>query len=282
MEAEQKKWTLIVDVEKCENCNNCYMTLLDEYVDNTFPKYSEPCPRHGHHWIQLETHERGQGSLMDVAYLFSTCNQCDNAPCIKAAKNSAIYKRADGIVMIDPETSKGQKDLVKACPYGNIWWNEELEIPQKWSWDAHLLDVNWKEPRPVSVCATGCLKAIALADTELKEIIIQEKLETLYPEFNTKPRLYYKNLYRFNKEHIAGSIAKKENNIEDVVVGAQIILLKDNKEIRTCTTDAFGDFKFDAISPNSGEYQIKIIHTDQEKEMSHNMEQSINLGVIYL
>ena len=26
--------------------------------------------------------------------------------------------------------AKGQKQLVDACPYGHIWWNEELQIPQ--------------------------------------------------------------------------------------------------------------------------------------------------------
>ncbi len=280
--SNSKKWVIIVDVARCVNCNNCYMTLLDEYVDNDFPKYSAPCPRHGHYWLQLATKERGQGSLMDVAYLFTTCNQCDKPACMKAAKNNAITKRDDGIVMIDPVKSKGQKELVDACPYGHIWWNEELQIPQKWSWDAHLLDAGWKQPRPTSICAAGSIKAMKLSDSEIKSMAAKEKLETLHPEYDTLPRVYYKNLYRFNKEHIAGTVALVKDNVEDIVAGAKITLLQDNKEIGTCTSDHFGDFKFDKITADSGEYQVKVSHNGVDKEVTHKMAKSVNLGVIYL
>ncbi len=280
--SDTKKWTLIVDVAKCENCNNCYMTLLDEYVDNTFEGYSAKAPRHGHHWIQLDTHERGQGSLMDVAYLFTTCNQCDNAPCIAKAKNNAVYKRADGIVIIDPIKAKGQKELVEACPYKHIWWNEELQLPQKWSWDPHLLDAGWKEPRPVSVCGPGSLTALCLTDDELAKKIEEEHLEVLKEELATKPRVYYKNLYKYTSEHIAGSIAEQKDNVEEVVTDVKITLLQNGKEIDTCYSDDFGDFKFDSISANSGEYQIKVQDASREKSIHHTMGKSINLGVIYL
>ena len=57
------------------------------------------------------------------------CNHCDDAPCMKAAKNGAVRKRADGIVIIDPEKAKGQKKIMQACPYGAIFWNEEKQHP---------------------------------------------------------------------------------------------------------------------------------------------------------
>lgn len=281
-EPKKAKWNLIIDVAKCENCNNCYMTLLDEYVDNDFPKYSKSCPRHGHHWIELDTHERGSGSLMDVAYLFSTCNQCDNPPCMKAAKNNAVYKREDGIVMIDPEKAKGQKELVQACPYGHIWWNEEHELPQKWSWDAHLLDAGWKEPRPISVCATASLKAMLASDDVIAALVKEEQLEVLHPEFGTIPRVWYKNLYRYTHEHIAGCIAEFNNDIEDVVIGAKVVLMQDNKELDSCTSNMFGDFTFDAIEPHSGDYQIRVFHNGKVKEQSLAMHVSVNIGVIHI
>ncbi|MES9995343.1 4Fe-4S dicluster domain-containing protein [Desulfovibrio aminophilus] len=277
-----QKWNLIVDVAKCENCNNCYMTLLDEYVNNQFPGYSESCPRHGHHWIQLDTQERGSGSLMDVAYLFTTCNQCDNAPCMKAAKDKAIYKRADGIVMIDPVRAKGQRELVTACPYGHIWWNDELGLPQKWCWDAHLLDADWKEPRPVSVCATGSLKAVKLNDSAMKVLADKEELQVLHPEYGTHPRIWYKNLYRYTRAHIAGSVAVVANRVKDVVEGARVTLAHDGKEIASSQTDMFGDFKFDAIEPDSGEYTITVSSGSKKKESKVVMGGSTNVGVILL
>ena len=126
-----KKWNLIIDVEKCEDCNNCFLACKDEHVGNDWPGYAASQPLHGHRWIDIMRKERGQYPLVDVAYRPTPCMHCDNAPCIKAAKDGAIYKRDDGIVIIDPEKSKGQKAVLDACPYDAIWWNEEKEIPQK-------------------------------------------------------------------------------------------------------------------------------------------------------
>ena len=180
-----KKWNLIVDVANCSNCNNCAMAVKDEYEGNVFPGYSLPQPRHGHHWVNILSRERGSGSLMDAAYLPTTCNQCDDAPCVAAATNGALYKRPDGIVMIDPARSKGQKQLVDACPYGHIWWNEELSVPQKYSFDAHLLDKGWKEPRISQVCASGCLSVVKCEDEEMLAKAKAEQLEGLRPELGT-------------------------------------------------------------------------------------------------
>jgi len=71
---------------------------------------------------------------------------CDDASCIKAATGGRRYKRADGIVVIDPKKSKGQKAVVSACPYRVIFWNEEKQIPQKCTFCAHLLDQGGKPP----------------------------------------------------------------------------------------------------------------------------------------
>ena len=114
------KWNLIIDVENCINCNMCVLACQDEHVDNDFPNYAAPMPKHGARWIEINRKERGQAPMIDVAYIPMLCNHCDNAPCIKAAKNGAVKKRDDGIVIIDPIKSKGQKHLVDSCPYDRI------------------------------------------------------------------------------------------------------------------------------------------------------------------
>ena len=54
-----KKAYMIIDVEKCEDCNNCFMACKDEYVDNEFLPYSSAQPRHGHRWMNIVRRERG-------------------------------------------------------------------------------------------------------------------------------------------------------------------------------------------------------------------------------
>ncbi len=151
-----KKWNMIIDVAECTNCQLCALSAMDEYVGNAWPGVAAPMPRHGHQWIDIKQKERGQAPMIDIAYAPTMCNHCDNAPC-PAKGGDAGKKRADGIVIIDPDKAKGRKDLVESCPYGHIWWNEELQLPQIWPFDAHLLDQGWQQTRGQQACPTGAI-----------------------------------------------------------------------------------------------------------------------------
>ena len=100
-----KKWNMIIDVAECNNCNLCTLAAMDEYVGNDFPGYSAPMAKHGHKWINILQKERGQLPTIDVAYVPTMCNHCDNAPCV-AKGGGAVSKRSDGIVLIDPAKAK--------------------------------------------------------------------------------------------------------------------------------------------------------------------------------
>lgn len=275
-----KKWNWIIDVEKCEDCNNCFISCKDEFVDNDFPKYSASQPKHGHRWINIIRKERGQYPLIDVAYLPRPCMHCDNAPCIKAAKKETIIKRNDGIVLIDPEKAIGQKDIVNACPYDAIWWNEEKNIPQKCSFCAHLLDQGWKAPRCVQACPTGAMTVVYTEDVELLKRTESEKLENFCPDYKTSPRVYYKNLYRFVKCFIRGSVATEENGVIDCAEGSDVSLIKDGISIAKTITDNFGDFEFDNLNENSGEYNIEILFKEKKKILTVDLKTSTSLQTI--
>lgn len=260
-----KKWNLVIDVALCENCNNCVLATKDEHIGNDFPGYAAPQPRHGHDWIRIERRMRGANPMVDVAYLPTTCNHCDSAPCIAAANGEAIYKREDGIVIIDPEKARGRKDLVMSCPYGAIWWNEELQLPQKWIFDAHLIDQGWAAPRGVQACPTGAMRALHVEDKEMESEVRREKLETLQPELRTFPRVYYRNFYRYSKCFIGGSVTVKKDGVIDCFSGAWVTLKLGNQVVAETTSDVFGDFKFDGLDPSSGKYEIEISHPQHGK-----------------
>jgi Fe-S-cluster-containing dehydrogenase component len=277
------KWNLIIDVEKCEDCNNCFLACKDEHVDNDWPGYTVAQPRHGHRWINIMGKERGQYPIIDVAYLPIPCMHCDVAPCIKEAKAGAIYKRDDGIVIIDPEKAKGQKDIVKACPYDAIWWNEEKSVPQKCTLCAHLLDDGWKEPRCVQACPTGALRIVRTKTRHMKATVASENLQVLYPQYNTKPRVYYRNLYRFTRCFIAGSVAYEKEGITDCAQGARVALTKASEKISEVVTDNFGDFKFENLPEESGQYTVEILFKDYDKKtLEVDLKTSLSLGTICL
>ncbi|NKB50207.1 MAG: oxidoreductase [Alphaproteobacteria bacterium] len=277
-----KKWNLIVDVANCTNCNLCTLAVQDEHEGNAFAGYAEAMPKHGHRWIEIERRERGTPPVTDVAYLPTMCQHCDNAPCIAAAPD-AITKRDDGIVLIDPVKAKGRKDIVDACPYGAIWWNEEKQVPQHWFFDAHLLDTGWQEPRCVTVCATNALKAVKVEDTEMQQLIEEQELEPLRPDLETQPRVHYKNLWRYTKAFIAGSVSSERDGIVDCVPGATVTLRGDGETIAEQQTDRFGDFKFDRLDPDGSAYEMTVTaegHTSATLNVS--LDETTNVGEIRL
>ena len=273
------KWNLIVDVENCTNCNLCALAIQDEHVGNAFPGYAEEMPKHGHRWIEIKRRERGAPPVTDVAYLPVMCQHCDKAPCMDAAPD-AISKRPDGIVLIDPEKSKGRKDIVDSCPYGAIWWNEEKQVPQHWFFDAHLLDAGWDEPRCVTVCATNALKAVKLDDDEMKRLAETEALEPLRPDLHTGARVYYKNLWRYNSAFVAGTVSMDKDGLVDCVSGAHVALIKDGDTVATQKTDPFGDFKFDRLTADNQTYEIEVTVDGASNRISVALDTSKSIGEV--
>jgi Fe-S-cluster-containing dehydrogenase component len=255
------KWNLIIDVAECHNCHNCFISCKDEYIDNDIPGYSAPQPLHGHNWINILAKERGHFPMVDVAYVPTMCNHCDNAPCIEAG-GGAVTKRDDGIVIIDPRRAVGRKDLVHACPYGAIWWNEALGLPQAWTFDAHLLDRGWKEPRCVTACPTTAIKSVKVSDETMAKIVRDEQLRPLASDLKTKPRVHYKNLHLYDSLFVGGCIVGQKSGVLDCIDQAQIELVKDNHVIRSALSDCFGEFKIDSLAENSGPYELRISHKD--------------------
>ncbi len=277
-----KKWNMIIDVAECTNCNLCTLATMDEYVGNDWPGYSAPMPRHGHKWINILQKERGQIPMIDIAYVPTMCNHCDDAPCIKAAPQGAIKKRKDGIVIIDPEKAKGQKQIVESCPYGHIWWNEDQQLPQAWNFDAHLIDQGWQQTRGHQSCPTGAMRAVNVEDEEMARMARDESLEVIKPELNAKPRVYYRNLWRYSKCFIGGSVAEEKNGAVDCVEGASVQLVRGGVSVAVTTTDNYGDFKFDKLDENSGTYTVQIFASGRNKSVEATLGSSINLGEIRL
>jgi Fe-S-cluster-containing dehydrogenase component len=226
--------------------------------------------------------ERGEYPKVDVGYLPIPCMHCDDAPCIKKSKNGTVTKRKDGIVLIDSEKAKGQKDILDTCPYGAIWWNDEKQVPQKCTFCVHLLEDGWKEPRCVQACPTGALRVVHAEDAAMEKFKNSENLEVYQPQYKAKPRVYYKNLYRYTRCFVAGSVALQD--MDECAEGAEITLRKGAKKVVDKTvTNNYGDFKIDNLEEKSGKYTLEVAYKDYEKKtVEVDVKMSVNLGTIFL
>jgi len=277
------KWNMIVDIEACNNCRACFLAVKDEHTGNDFPGYAAEQPAMGHNWLEIERKERGTYPIVDAHFMPVMCNHCDDAPCMKAAKNGAIKKRDDGIVIIDPVKSRGQKEIVDACPYGAISWNEEKQIPQAWIFDAHLLDEGWTKTRMEQCCPTDVFRSVKVEDQEMQRIAAQEGLEVLQPELGTKPRIYYKNMHLMTQCFVGGSVVTHIDGVEECAEGADVVLKKNGDEIARATTDTFGEFKLDRLAKNSGQYSVEVTAPAGSVTMNFELgEESLYLGVMQL
>ena len=100
-------------------------------------------------------------------------------------------------------------------------------MPQAWTFDAHLIDQGWQQTRGQQSCPTGAMRAICVDDEEMARIAREEGLEVMKPELGTKPRVYYKNLWRYATCFIGGTVSAEANGVVDCVEGADVRLLKD-------------------------------------------------------
>lgn len=290
-----KKWNLIVDVERCDNCRVCFIAVKDEHNGNDFPGYAAAQPAQGHKWLDIHRKERGSYPLVDAHFMPVMCNHCDDAPCLKAARNGAVRKRDDGIVIIDPEKAQGQKQIVDACPYGAISWNEEKQIPQAWIFDAHLLDAGWTKTRAEQACPTGVFRAVKVEDAEMQRLRAEEGLEVLRPELGTRPRVWYKNLHLMTRCFVGGSVvadvpatsptvgAAQAATVEECIAGAEVVLRQDGRELARTTTDIFGEWKIDRLEPGSHGYEIVVTGAAGRFTTRFDLgEESCYLGVMKL
>jgi tetrathionate reductase subunit B len=203
-------------------------------------------------------------------YVPVLCQHCDEAPCIEAAPH-AVYKRADGMVVIDPVKAKGNKALAASCPYGVIFWNEQLSLPQKCTGCAHLLDRGWREPRCADACPTGALRFGQETEFDLTGT------QPLLAGAPGRPRVYYKGI---PKNFIGGTLydpTKKE-----IIEGATLALSSASGQKRVVQSNGWGDFWFENLEP--GIYALEIHAAGYQTTTIDNIDarESVNLGDIPL
>ncbi|NLT39196.1 MAG: 4Fe-4S dicluster domain-containing protein [Clostridiales bacterium] len=271
------KKVFLVDTRICNGCYSCHIGCKDENVTNDWTPIAKPQPEIGQFWLKLHEKIRGTVPKVKVAYRPGLCMHCDNPTCKEACPiEGAIYKRDDGLVIIDPIKCTGCRKCLEACPYEDvIYFNEDLNIAQKCTGCAHLIDAGWKETRCSDNCPTLAIRIVDEDSDEAKAFIAEA--EFYKPEIadKMKPRVYYKGL---PKKFIAGTIY---DPVEDeVIIGGDLKLTCEDGKTYTLKSDHFGDFWFENLP--DGRYTLEINANGKTKvfEDLNTACADINLGDI--
>jgi hypothetical protein len=94
--------------------------------------------------------------------------------------------------------------------------------------------------------------------------------------------VYYRNLHRFDKCFIGGSVVAGIDGVTECVASATVVVRRDGLEVARATTDTFGDFKCDGFERDSGAYTIEITHRLGSASARCALGESVYLGTLAL
>ena len=274
------RYGFIFNIERCDGCYSCFLACKDEFTGNCHCPTCAPTTE-GVNLIKVSEVQYGSGSKVKVDYVQSLCQQCKNPAC--AAKYpDAVYKRSDGIVIIDPEKAKGRKEIVSSCPYRAIVWNEKAQLPQKCTMCAHMLDEGEKVTRCYECCPNQAILFGDLEDpgSEISRYYAEHKdeLEQLHPEYGTDPSVFYRH---YPKPFICGELVDAETDacVKGAKVSARYLECGSVKE---AVSDFLGDFEIRFLPVNKV-FEITV-EADSYKPYTAQVRTaaSVNMGEIFL
>jgi tetrathionate reductase subunit B len=179
---------MAIDLERCTGCHACSVACK---VENDVPL--------GNFRTKVYYLDRGQYPNVRRFFLPVVCQQCEDAPCLKACPTAAIERRADGIVHIDVNTCRGHGRCEDACPYGAIYVDPVRNIADKCDFCSHRLAAGM-EPACVETCPGGTLIFGDLNDPQSPVSQFRAKyrheLTVLKPEEKTAAQVHYRGLQR--------------------------------------------------------------------------------------
>jgi molybdopterin-containing oxidoreductase family iron-sulfur binding subunit len=200
---------MVLDTKRCIGCWSC---AVDCRLENNTPNEMW--------WNRVLTNggeamdtPAGTYPNLSIEYLTLSCQHCDDPACTKVCPVSATYKRADGIVIQDPDKCIGCRMCMAACPYTGVRsfnFNEpapaldfalgDKDAPkhvkhtvEKCTFCVHRIDRGETTP----ACVEGC-PAVARffgdlddPDSEVSQLIATREYKQLLTERGTGPNIYY-------------------------------------------------------------------------------------------
>ena len=148
-------------------------------------------PEWGYNWD--EDQAEGEWPNPYFFYMPRLCNHCSHPACLDACSRNAIYKRDDGIVLIDQERCTGHRHCIEACPYKMIFYNPVTDRSEK------CIGCYPRVEQGIApACNRQCVgrtRAYGYLDDEQGQVYALVKkwrvALPLHPEYGTEPNLYY-------------------------------------------------------------------------------------------
>jgi len=162
----QKKWAMVVDLDRCTGCEACVVAC---HAENNIPTVGEQEAAIGRamHWIRVERYYEGDFPNVKVKFQPVFCQQCDAAPCEPVCPTFASYHTDEGLNGQVYNRCIGTRYCANACPYNVRFFNFYNPV---WEKPLHLQlnpDVSVREVGVMEKC-TFCVQRIKAAEISAK------------------------------------------------------------------------------------------------------------------
>lgn len=214
MKGKGRRWAFLVDVTKCVGCGMCVKacklenevpydtkvsrTWIERYVALYDGRVLIDSPMAGRDGFLRNDPQGQKVAKEDIAKAFfvpKLCNLCQKSPCVQVCPVGASHYTPEGIVLIDRSWCIGCGYCVMACPYGTRFFHPVYKTAEKCSLCYHRI-TKGMNPACVDACAFGVRKHgnINDPDSEVRKIIMTERVSVLKEEYGTNPATFYVGL----------------------------------------------------------------------------------------
>lgn len=161
------KWTMVVDLDKCNGCGACSVAC---YAENNLPVAGkEDCGKSRQfNWLRIERYFEGEYPNVKVRFIPVMCQHCMKAPCEIGCPMYATYHNQDGLNVQVYNRCIGTFTCATYCPYEVRRFNW---FTYKWPkpLDEQLNpDVSVREMGVMEKC-TFCIQRIRAAKDKAKD-----------------------------------------------------------------------------------------------------------------
>ena len=164
--AEDRKWAMVVDIDRCTGCQACVAACQAE---NNIPINEEKdfLSRRAKQWIRIDRVWEGEWPNVKARFIPILCQHCENAPCEPVCPVYATYHNNQGLNVQVYNRCVGTRYCANNCPYQVRFFNfYDPEWPGT-LWNQLNPDVTVRSRGIMEKC-TFCIQRIRRAERTIQ------------------------------------------------------------------------------------------------------------------